>query len=88
MGRAMNPDVLAEAIQGALVSVNEHDSNGEAANVVDALFAAARIVNYGLKAVAASNNTARMADALAELARQVGRVADALAGTMSQGLKS
>ena len=69
---------LADALRDVFVSANEPDSNGEAANVVDALFAAGRIVRYGLEECAAADHSDRMADALAELAKQVGRVADAL----------
>lgn len=38
-------DTPATAIAGAFVSPNETDSNGEAANVVDGLFAIARAIN-------------------------------------------
>jgi hypothetical protein len=74
----MKPDALAEALQATLISPNECDANGECANVVDAIFACGRIVCHGLKQVAVNDHSNRVADALAELARQVGRVADAL----------
>jgi hypothetical protein len=82
MRRTAKPDELAEALRAVLVSPNECDSNLEPANVVDALFAAGRIVNYGLKAVAAADNSARNATGLLELARAVDRLAAAVAGTM------
>ena len=34
------------AIRGTLLSPNEHDSNGEIANVVDGLFAIARAIEH------------------------------------------
>jgi hypothetical protein len=39
------PNPVAKAIGYALVSPNEGDSNGEAANVVDGLFAIARAID-------------------------------------------
>jgi hypothetical protein len=78
--KATMADATARALWGVLQSPNEADSNLEAANVVDAIFAAGRIVCHGLKQVAANDHSNRVADALAELARQVGRVADALGG--------
>jgi hypothetical protein len=39
-------DALAEAICATLASPNESDSNLEAANVVDGLFAIARAINH------------------------------------------
>jgi hypothetical protein len=53
-------DPVAEAILTVLVSPNESDSNLEAANVVDALFALARAVDRSGK---------RIEDALRALAR-------------------
>ena len=50
---------VADAIKYSLVSPNEGDSNGEPANMVDAIFAHARMTRTGL------NN---VADALRELA--------------------
>jgi predicted RNA-binding protein associated with RNAse of E/G family len=38
-------DALANAISAALISPNEYDTNYEAANVVDGLFALARALN-------------------------------------------
>jgi hypothetical protein len=37
---------LAAALHATLISPNEHDSNSEAANVVDGLFAIARAIEY------------------------------------------
>jgi hypothetical protein len=69
---------LANALASVFVSPNEHASNGEAANIVDALFFAGRIIRHGLKECAADDHSNRVADGLQELAKQVGRVADAL----------
>jgi hypothetical protein len=55
---------LTDALTSVFVSPNEHDSNGEAANVVDALFAAGWIVRHGLEDVAAADHSNRVADAL------------------------
>jgi hypothetical protein len=63
----METDALAEAVRGALVSANESDRGGNAANVVDAIFACGRIVRYGLKQVAANDHSNWVADGLVEL---------------------
>jgi hypothetical protein len=76
----MEIDVLAEVVRGALVSANESGREGNAANVVDAIFACGRIICYGLKQVAANDHSSWVADGLAGLARAVNRVADALGG--------
>jgi hypothetical protein len=73
---------LIDALISVFVSLNEHDSNGESANVVDALFAAGRMIRHGLKECAPADYSNRVADALQELAKQVGRVADALTRTL------
>jgi N6-adenosine-specific RNA methylase IME4 len=57
---------LTDALTTVLVSPNEHDSNGEAANVVDALFAAGRIVRHGLMEVAAADHSNCVADGSAK----------------------
>lgn len=44
------------AIANALVSVNESDSNGEAANVVDGLFAIARSIRRLAEAIKDSSD--------------------------------
>jgi hypothetical protein len=46
-----NTDRMAEAIRAALISPNESDSNGEAANVVDGLFAIARALDRVANAI-------------------------------------
>jgi hypothetical protein len=40
-----NKDPIAEALHATLISPNESDRNGEAANVVDALAAIARAIH-------------------------------------------
>ncbi len=45
-------DELAEAVRAVLVSPNEWDSNGEPANVVDAIASAGRDIRAGLEALA------------------------------------
>lgn len=42
----MTTESLVQAIWGTLQSLNEYDSNGEAANVVDGLFAIARAIHH------------------------------------------
>lgn len=42
----MERDAVAEAIERTLVSPNELDSNYEAANVVDGLYAIARAIHH------------------------------------------
>jgi hypothetical protein len=44
-------DQVAKALRQTLVSPNEYDSKGEAANVVDGLFAIARALNRVAKAI-------------------------------------
>jgi hypothetical protein len=88
MGRALNETVVAEAIQGSLVSMNEHDSNLEPANITDAVFANGRIIAHAVKQLAAADHSNRVADALAELAKLVGRVADAVAAAAATGYDS
>jgi hypothetical protein len=73
---------LTDALAHVFVSPNEYDQNGEAMNVVDAIAFAGRVVRYGLKELALADHSNRVADALQELAKQVGRVADALTRTL------
>jgi hypothetical protein len=44
-------DPVADALRKTLISPNEYDSKGEAANVVDGLFAIARALNHVAKAL-------------------------------------
>jgi hypothetical protein len=48
------PNLIAKALCDTLISPNECDSNFEAANVVDGLFAIARALNRVAKAIEAS----------------------------------
>lgn len=56
---AMKSSDVAKAIEATLVSPNESDANGEAANVVDGLFAIARAIHDLADAMRASEGTAR-----------------------------
>ena len=47
------PDLIANALRDVLISPNECDSNFEAANVVDGLFAIARALNRIAEAIEA-----------------------------------
>ncbi len=49
---ATKTDELAEAVRATLTSPNEWDSNGEPANIVDAVAAAGRDIRAGLEALA------------------------------------
>jgi hypothetical protein len=68
------------------MSPNEHDSNLEAANVVDALFAAGRIIRHGLNDLAAADHSNRVAGALAQVAAPMGRLADAVLARGQSGV--
>jgi hypothetical protein len=78
MPRTRPNDALADALGELRVSPNEHDSNLEAANVVNALFAAGRIIRHGLNDLAAADRSNRVAGALAPVAAPMGRLADAV----------
>jgi hypothetical protein len=72
----------ADAVRDLLSTVRNGD---ELVNVCEAVFAVAAALNYrgkklanAVEALAAADHSNRVADALAELAKQVGRVADAL----------
>jgi hypothetical protein len=72
-----NNNKIASALHETLISPNELDSNLEAANVVDGLFAIARAIHHLAEAVehtgpaldASSNPLERAADALSNSAR-------------------
>lgn len=48
----------AEAVEAVGVSPNEHDSNGEPANVVDGLFAIARAITRLARAIETAHQPA------------------------------
>jgi hypothetical protein len=48
---------LDGALSRVFISPNEHDSNGEAANMVDGLFAVARAISYGARHLGGGDST-------------------------------
>jgi hypothetical protein len=77
-------DQVADAILDTLISVNEHDSNLEAANVVDALFSIARSLSSlstQVKYLGGGENTDQRG-AVEVLAVAVGEGCQAIAGAI------
>lgn len=77
---------LADALAETLISPNEHDSNLEAANVVDGLFAIARALNDVAKALRelGVNDAATPMGAIEMLAKEVKDGFDGLSCAIAQ----
>lgn len=75
---------IAAAIENSFISPNESDSNFEAANVVDGLFAVARSINGLAKAVdrLGTNDVATNMGAIEILAKEVSGAGSAIAAAI------